>query len=169
MYAEVRAQPIAASRSFKSAGSWAHARPFRRRDVDALQETWLIYYGDVRVGAIAMRSGNPADTDPWGWSCGFYPGSHPRECTSGTAATFDQARADFEAAWRVFLSNRTEADFDEYRKHCAWTAWKYAMWDSGCKLQIMSSSLFLCISRSSFPASICKISDGPLDILRPRG
>jgi hypothetical protein len=46
----------------------------RRRDPDALQETWLVYYGDVRVGAIAMRSGNPADTDLWGWSCGFYPG-----------------------------------------------------------------------------------------------
>ena len=30
--------------------------------------------------------------------------------------------------------DRTEADFDEYRKHRAWTAWKYAMWDSGCKL-----------------------------------
>ena len=28
---------------------------------------------DVRVGSIAVRSGNPADTDPWGWSCGFYP------------------------------------------------------------------------------------------------
>jgi hypothetical protein len=61
-------------------------------------------------------------------------GSHPRECTSGTAASFDQARRDFEEAWRVFLANRTEADFDEYRKHRAWTAWKYAMWDSGCKL-----------------------------------
>jgi hypothetical protein len=45
------------------------------------------------------------------------------------AATFDQARIDFEKAWRVFLADRTEADFDEYRKHRAWTAWKYAMWD----------------------------------------
>jgi hypothetical protein len=30
---------------------------------------------------------------------------------NGAAATFDQARADFAAAWRVFLSNREEADF----------------------------------------------------------
>jgi hypothetical protein len=52
----------------------------------------------------------------------------------GTAATFDQARADFEEAWRVFLADRSEADFDEYRKHRAWTAWNYAMWDSGCQL-----------------------------------
>ena len=112
----------------------------RRRSPDAPQATWLVYYGDVRVGSIALRSGNPAATDPWGWSCGFYPGSHPREHQSGTAATFDQARADFEAAWRVFLSNRTEADFNEYRKHRAWTAWKYAMWDSGCKLPTQLAS-----------------------------
>jgi hypothetical protein len=112
----------------------------RRRNPDAPQETWRVYYGDVHVGTIALRSGNPTDTDPWGWSCGFYPGSHPGEYQSGTAATFDQARADFEAAWRVFLSKRTEADFDEYRKHRAWTAWKYAMWDSGCKLPTQLAS-----------------------------
>jgi hypothetical protein len=58
-------------------------------------------------------------TDPWQWRCGFYPGSEPGDCTSGTAATFDQARADFEEAWRIFLANRTDADFDEYRKHRA--------------------------------------------------
>jgi hypothetical protein len=94
----------------------------RRRNPDARQESWLVYYGDVRVGTIAIRSGNPTDTDPWGWNCGFYPGSHPTECASGTAVTFDQARADFEEAWPVFLANRTHADFDEYRKHRAWTA-----------------------------------------------
>jgi hypothetical protein len=67
----------------------------RCRDPDAPQETWQVYYGDVRVGSIAVRSGNPTDTDSWGWRCGFYPGSHPRDCTSGTAATFGQARAEF--------------------------------------------------------------------------
>jgi hypothetical protein len=112
----------------------------RRRNPDARQESWLVYYGDVRVGTIAIRSGNPFGTDPWQWRCGFYPGSEPGDCTSGTAASFDQARADFEEAWRVFLANRTEADFDEYRKHRAWTAWKYAMWDSGCKLPTQLAS-----------------------------
>jgi hypothetical protein len=34
----------------------------------------------------------------------------------------------------VFLSKRTEADFLEYRRYRASTAWKYAMWDAGCKL-----------------------------------
>ena len=75
----------------------------RRRSKDPREECWHVYYGDVRVGTIAIRSGNPADADPWAWSCGFYPGSHPREYTSGTAVTFDQARAAFEAVWRVFL------------------------------------------------------------------
>ena len=70
-----------------------------------------IYYGDVHVGTIAERIGNPHDTDPWEWSCGFYPGSHPGEHQSDTTATFEEARADFEHAWQVFLSNRTEADF----------------------------------------------------------
>ena len=78
-------------------------------------DCWHIYYGDVCVGAIARRVGNPFDTDPWEWTCGFYPGSHPRECTSDTSETFDQARSDFEAAWMVFLSKRTEADFQEWR------------------------------------------------------
>ena len=103
----------------------------RRRSPDAHQETWLVYYGDVRVGSIAIRSGNPAATDPSGWSCGFYPGSHPGEHKSGTAATFDQARAAFEAAWRVFLSKRTEADFQAWRRQRDWTAEKYRRFDRG--------------------------------------
>ena len=65
----------------------------------------------MRVGTIAVRSGNPHDTDPWQWSCGFYPGSEPGEISSDTAATFKEARADFERAWQVFFSKRTEADF----------------------------------------------------------
>src|SRR5260370_35366577 len=66
---------------------------------------------NAHVGSIAIRSGNPESTDPWQWHCGFYPGSRPGECTSGTAVTFGQARAAFESAWRGFLSKRTEADF----------------------------------------------------------
>ena len=68
----------------------------RRRSTDAREECWHVYYGDVRAGTIAIRTGIPHDEDPWGWSCDFYPGSHPGECTNGVAATFGQARADFE-------------------------------------------------------------------------
>jgi hypothetical protein len=66
---------------------------------------------------------------PWEWRCGFYPGCEPGEHTGGTAATFDQARADFEAAWKVFLAKRSEADFQEWRDQRDWTARKYAMWE----------------------------------------
>jgi hypothetical protein len=83
----------------------------RRRSADHRQQWWNIYCGDVHVGTIAERIDNPHDTDPWEWSCGFYPGSHPREHQSDTAPTFDDARPDFERVWQVFLSKRTEADF----------------------------------------------------------
>jgi hypothetical protein len=75
----------------------------RRRSPDAPEECWHIFYGDVQVGTIAIRVGVPHDEDPWGWNCGFYPGSHPCECTSGTADSFDEARADFEGAWKIFF------------------------------------------------------------------
>jgi hypothetical protein len=106
----------------------------RRRDPDARHECWLVYYGDVHVGTIAIRSGNPTTTDTWSWSCGFYPGEDLGECTSGTAASFDQARAAFEAAWCVFLAKCTAADFQEWRDQRDWTAKKYAMWERGERL-----------------------------------
>ena len=69
-----------------------------RRRYPERPDCWHIYYGDVCVGTIARRVGNPFETDPWEWTCGFYPGSHPRECTSDTSETFEQARTDFEAS-----------------------------------------------------------------------
>jgi hypothetical protein len=69
----------------------------RRQSPDAHEECWQVFYGDVRVGTIAKRIGISRDQHLWGWSCGLYPGSHPGECTTGTAATFDRARAGFES------------------------------------------------------------------------
>ncbi|WP_456638532.1 hypothetical protein [Bradyrhizobium sp. USDA 10063] len=103
----------------------------RRRDLDARQESWLIYFGDVHVGTVRRRSGKPTDTDPWQWRCGFYPGSNPGDGASGTAATFVSARAAFEAAWAIFLLKRTEADFEAWRRQHDWTARKYAAWARG--------------------------------------
>jgi hypothetical protein len=77
----------------------------RRRNPDALQETWMVQHKDVRVGTIAIRSGIPPDEDPWGWNCGFYPGSEPREHLSGTAKTLEEARADFEPHGASFPPN----------------------------------------------------------------
>ncbi len=76
-----------------------------RRRYNERPDCWRIYYGDVRVGTVARRTGNPHDTHPWLWSCGFYPGSHLGEFQNGTASTFDDARADFESAWHAFYRN----------------------------------------------------------------
>jgi len=62
-----------------------------------------------------------------------YPRSHRLEHHDGTAETFEQARADFEAAWRDYQPGCTEADFTEYRRQRDWTAWKYAMWAAKCR------------------------------------
>ena len=82
----------------------------RRRDPHR-RDSWLIYLDDVHVGSVARAVGTPGAAERWVWFCGFYPGSNPGEQTHGTAASFDQARADFERAWPVFASNRTEADY----------------------------------------------------------
>jgi hypothetical protein len=103
----------------------------RRRSPEAREECWHIYYGDVHAGTIAIRAGSPHDEDPWGRSCGFYPGSEPGEYLYGTAIDFDQARGDFEAAWRVFSAKRTDGDYQAWRDRRDWTARKYAMWERG--------------------------------------
>jgi hypothetical protein len=97
-----------------------------RRILNAHPEAWLIHSGDIRVGTISKRAGVPGNVDQWGWSCGFYPGSHPGECTNGSAS-----RSDFEEAWRAFLANRTEADFRAWRDQEAWTREKYRRFDRG--------------------------------------
>jgi Ni/Co efflux regulator RcnB len=54
------------------------------------------------------------------------------QATSAAAAgTFEQARAEFEAAWRVYLPKRSEADFQAWRDQQAWTAEKYRRFDRG--------------------------------------
>ena len=54
----------------------------RRRNLEARDECWHVYYGDVDVGTIARSVGNPSAAPQWQWRCGFYPGSKPGECTA---------------------------------------------------------------------------------------
>jgi hypothetical protein len=102
-----------------------------RRRYKERTDCWHVYFGDVHVGTIARRVGIPPDQAAWGWSCGFYPGENPGDRRTGTAATFEHARAAFEMAWREHLPQRREADFQKWRDQRDWTASKYAMWERG--------------------------------------
>jgi hypothetical protein len=88
-----------------------------------------------------MIAKRPARSSSVGWHCGFYPSSHRGDHVEGTAVDFDQARAQFEAAWEVYLPMCTEADFQKYRDQCDWTARKYAMWARGEKLPLPDDGL----------------------------
>jgi hypothetical protein len=114
-----------------------------RKRVNDRPVTWHVNYAGVRVGTIVERSGVANTAEPWEWHCGFYPGSEPGEQRYGRAASFEAARAAFEAAWREYLPRRTEADFQAWRDQGAWTERKYAMWERGEKLpsQIFSSMM----------------------------
>jgi hypothetical protein len=100
-----------------------------RKRVNDRPVTWHVHYAGVRIGVIVERSGAPPSSDQWQWCCGFYPGSNPGDDRHGTAATFEAARAAFEAAWRDYLPKRSDDDFEEWRQDAAWHAAKYARWD----------------------------------------
>ena len=105
--------------------------PLTRRPDPYRKDAWTIYAGDVRAGSIAKAAGTPDARVIWKWSAGFYPGSSPGEIKGGSADTFEEARAAFEKAWRVFVSTRTEADYAEWREQQEWTVRKYAARDAG--------------------------------------
>jgi len=114
-----------------------------RRRYPERPDCWHVYYGDVHVGTIARRTGCPVDVDQWEWSCGFYPSIEPGGHRSDTAVDFDQARADFEAAWRGILPTLAEADFRKWRHDRDRTAEKYAMWERGEKLPSQKPSTMM--------------------------
>jgi len=111
----------------------------RRRSGNPHEVTWQVYYGDVYVGTIGERAGVPVDVDQWEWSCGFYPGLHPRRHRQGTAASFDEARIGFEADWKALLQEIPAGAFNEWRHQRDFTEEKYASWARGEKLPSLSS------------------------------
>jgi hypothetical protein len=123
----------------------------RRRSSDAHSESWSIYYDDVRIGTIGRRAGVPVEVDQWGWSLGFYPDLEPGQRRSGTASTFDQARAGFEAAWADLLPEIPAGAFDEYRRDHEHRAEIRAIHARGERLPSeMPSSLMRCVCGVTF-------------------
>ena len=106
----------------------------RRRDTSRNEETWLIFLEDVHIGTIGRRAGVPTDAEQWGWRCGI-SGSPRIEAPAPRARlqTSIEARSQFEAAWRKLRPAYTDADFADYRRARAWTAWKQS--DVGNGLQ----------------------------------
>lgn len=84
----------------------------RRRHPER-SDCWHVYCDDVQVGTIAVQSGLPVNAAQWRWDCGFYPASHGGRSRTGYALGFDQARTDFEAAWKDYRPRCTETDFVE--------------------------------------------------------
>jgi hypothetical protein len=87
----------------------------RRRGNNPHEESWQIYFTDVRTGTIGARAGVPIHADQWGWSIGFYPGMEPGTWRSGIAATFEAAREAFEAAWSELRLTIPDSAFAESR------------------------------------------------------
>jgi hypothetical protein len=115
----------------------------RRRYPDVPEECWHVNFGDVHVGVIAIRTGSPHDEDPWGWNCGFYPGSPSRGMHERHGRQLRKGPRRFWAGMEDLFLKRTEADFQEWRDQRDWTERKYAMWARGEKLpsQIFSSMM----------------------------
>src|ERR1700682_6243105 len=77
------AQDISASAT-ASATTFPQLREAARRYPER-QDCWHVYYLDVHVGTIAIRTGVPHHEDPWGWICGFLPGQRTRRMIKETS------------------------------------------------------------------------------------
>ncbi|MET4235546.1 hypothetical protein ABIA85_008857 [Bradyrhizobium sp. LA6.10] len=123
----------------------------RRRADNPHEETWHIYFNDVRIGAIGPRAGMPVHADQWGWSCGFYPGLEPGQHRYGTAETFEAAREAFEAAWTELLATIPDNAFAEWRHDRDWRAEVAAKRARGEKLDSeIRSTLMRCVCGTTF-------------------
>jgi hypothetical protein len=113
------------------------------------------YCDDINVGFIGERAGVPVDVDQWAWSCGFYPGLEPGQYRTGTAATFEEARAGFDADWKALLPKIAEGAFGEYREHRDMKAEIRAKRARGEKLDTeFPSSLMRCASGVTFDSHV---------------
>jgi hypothetical protein len=99
----------------------ANARPHLQM---RQRKRWdLLFRSRSRNRTIRRRNA----AEPSEWHCGFYPGRPGRRY--GTSPSFEAARTALEAAWREHLPKRSEADFQAWCDHEAWTAEKYRRFD----------------------------------------
>lgn len=101
----------------------------RRRDETENLEQWSIWDDDVCVGLMRKINATAGQTS-WQWSCWG--------TARGTADTFDEAREAFQKAWDRIGPTVTQQARQAWREDEAFTAWKYAMHDAGCRLPTQS-------------------------------
>lgn len=123
----------------------------RRRVDNPHQETWHVYYDDVRVGVISENAGVPVHADHWGWSLGFYPGMDPVLHRGGAAGSFEAARQAFEAAWAKLLPTLPDSAFSKWRDDRDHRAGVKAKRDRGEKLDSeIPTTLMRCVCGTVF-------------------
>lgn len=111
----------------------------RRLDTENL-ESWGIFDGDVRVGGLTKVNGTGSQV-LWQWACGFYPGCNKRtQQSGGNCETFDEAKARFQETWDRLEPQITPAMRTEWLEHQAFTAWKYAMHEAGCRMPTQNAT-----------------------------
>jgi hypothetical protein len=116
-----------------------------RRRYPERADCWHVYYGEVHVGTIAKRTGVPPDEDPWGWSCGFYPGSHPGGMHERIGRNFRPGPRRLRSRVAGVSGEADGRRFSGWRDARDWTARKYAMWERGERLPSQKpSSLMTC-------------------------
>lgn len=115
--------------------------PLVRRRLDTENpESWGIFDGDVKVGGLTKVNGT-GGKDLWQWSCGFYPGCDKRtQQSGGNKDTFDEAKAAFQQAWDKLQPQITPEMRDEWLYQQAFTAWKYAMHEAGCRMPTQNTT-----------------------------
>ena len=70
--------------------------------VDKDRQDFTIYNGDWAMGRIYEQRGGP-DNMRWVWSLYGVVGKPSKVHLNGDAATLDEAKAQFETAWRRWL------------------------------------------------------------------
>jgi hypothetical protein len=108
---------------------------------DAREECWHVYYGDVHVGTIAIRTGIPFDEDLRllsGQRAGRVIRTGPQPPSTMLAPISKPHGA-------YFRPSEPRGDYQAYRGARDWHARKYAMWEAGERLPSQKfSSLRIC-------------------------
>jgi hypothetical protein len=103
----------------------------RRGSPDAPDECWHVFYGDVRVGTIALRTGMPPGKVLGAGHAASIPAAIPANARTAPRPRSPRPAPTSRQRGGYFCQNRTEADFQAWRDQRDWTAEKYRRFDRG--------------------------------------